>query len=91
MPFEILYHSDCLRKDIPKLDRHTRQRVERTIKDRLMTDPATFGKPLRHTTQGIWSLRVGDWRIIYKIAGPQVWILRIGHRREVYKLAIPGL
>lgn len=86
MPFDILYHSDCLQRDIRKLDRPLLKRIRQTIESRLMIAPMDFGKPLRHTKEGLWALRVGDWRILYKITGNQVWILRIGHRSEIYKL-----
>ncbi len=84
MPFAVLYQPDCLEKDIPKLDRSLLKRIRRTIEERLSVAPADFGKPLRHTSEGLWSLRVGDWRVIYKISGNEIWVLRIGHRREVY-------
>ena len=86
MPFRILYLPECLEKDIPRLDRTVLKRIKQTIESRLMENPTDFGKPLRHTKEGLWSLRVGDWRVIYKIAGTEVLILRIGHRREVYGL-----
>ncbi|MBI4374177.1 MAG: type II toxin-antitoxin system RelE/ParE family toxin [Deltaproteobacteria bacterium] len=86
MPFEILYHAICLQKDFPKLDRPTLKRIRTTIEDRLMTAPVDFGKPLKYTTENLRSLRVGDWRVIYKITEKQVIVLRIGHRREVYSL-----
>lgn len=84
MPFEIVYHPDSLKKDIPKLDPPLLKRIRKTIEDRLATAPMDFGKPLRHTKEGLWSLRIGDWRVIYQIFENQVLVLRIGHRREVY-------
>ena len=35
----------------------------------------------------LWRLRVGDWRILYRIEGQRlvVLVVRIGHRREVYR------
>jgi len=35
----------------------------------------------------LWRLRVGDWRVILRIAGKEVTVyaLRIKHRKEVYK------
>lgn len=86
MTFEIIYHPDCLKKDIPKLDPSVRKRIRQTIESRLKTSPMDFGKPLRHTIEALWSLRVGDWRVIYKIFKNEVWVLRIGHRKEVYKI-----
>lgn len=83
--FEIQYHPDAL-KDIKKLDRFTLKRLKSSIEDRLAAAPFDYGKPLRHSAHGLWSLRVGDWRIIYKVEATQVLVLRIGHRREIYKL-----
>lgn len=37
--------------------------------------------------EGIWRVRVGDYRVIYEIQGERlvVLVLRVGHRREVYR------
>jgi mRNA interferase RelE/StbE len=86
LPFRILYLPECLEKDVPRLDRAVLKRIKQTIESRLTENPTDFGKPLRHTKEGLWSLRAGDWRVIYKIDGTEVLILRIGHRREVYGL-----
>ncbi len=50
-----------------------------------MRAPQEFGEPLRRTLKGYWKLRVGDYRVIYKVIETTVLILRIGHRREVYE------
>lgn len=84
LPFKIIYHPDCLRQDIPKLDPPLLRRIKQTIENRLASAPMDFGRPLRHTREGLWSLRVGDWRVIYTMSGNRVEIQRIGHRREVY-------
>lgn len=86
MAYRIIYHTDCLGKDLPKLDKSVLSRIKNTIESRLSTEPEVFGKPLRHSKSGLWSLRVGDWRVIYKILQDEIWIVRIGHRSEVYKL-----
>lgn len=85
MAFEIIYHPDCL-KDIRELDTVIRKRIQNSIENRLGENPAEFGKPLRYSAKGLWSLRVGDWRVVYQILGQQVLVLRIGHRREVYSV-----
>ena len=43
-------------------------------------------KKLRSKTPEGWRIRVGDYRILYRIDDPkrEVIIYRIGHRREVY-------
>ncbi|MFA7255556.1 MAG: type II toxin-antitoxin system RelE/ParE family toxin [Candidatus Omnitrophota bacterium] len=82
--FEILYHPDVPQKDLPRIASTERQRIRRAIEQKLAFFPHEFGAPLRHTLKGYWKLRVGDWRIIFKIQGRTITILRIGHRREIY-------
>lgn len=85
MHYTVVYHPECL-KDIKGLDFSVRKRLKNAIETRLAVAPEDYGKPLRHAAQGFWSLRVGDWRIIYQIRKDDILVLRIGHRREVYKL-----
>jgi mRNA interferase RelE/StbE len=82
--FEILYHPDVPDKDLPRIAVAEKHRIRRAIEQKLAFFPHEFGVPLRHTLKGYWKLRVGDWRVIYKIQGRAITILRIGHRREIY-------
>lgn len=84
MSFPLWYHPDVVDRDIPALDVAARRRVRAAIESRLTEHPEEFGKPLRSTLKGLWSLRVGDWRVVYRMAQAEVHVLRIGHRREVY-------
>ena len=81
---EIRYHPDVVRRDIPSLDPPVRKRIKTAIEQRLATQPEEFAKPLAYTKAGLWSLRVGQWRIIFALRREEVWILRIGNRNEVY-------
>ena len=36
-------------------------------------------------------MRVGDYRVVYKIVQHEVWVLAILHRKRVYDLAQPRL
>jgi len=83
--FEIFYHSDVLKKDLPRISSAEKQRIKRAVEQKLSFFPHEFGAPLRHTLKGYWKLRVGDWRVIYRIDGKVLTILRIGHRREIYE------
>lgn len=83
-PFELQYHPDVGKKDLPHISHDLRDRIRRSIEEKLTTSPHEFGEPLRRTLKGYWKLRVGDYRVLYKIQGKTVLILRIGHRREVY-------
>lgn len=82
--FTLVYHSLVIEKDLPKIDRSHRSRIQDAIEQKLIFHPERYGKPLQETLKGLYSLRVGDYRVIYKICGNEIWIVRIGHRREVY-------
>lgn len=43
------------------------------------------GKPLRGVWKGIYSLRVGDYRVLYQIKGNEVFLLVVGHRKRIYE------
>ena len=47
-----------------------------------------YGEPLRKTLKGYWKLRVGDYRVVYKVEGKEVWIFAIISRKDVYKKII---
>jgi len=54
---------------------------------RQMESDPYLGKPLRGELSGKWSLRVGDYRVIYKIDEQEksLTLLNVGHRKAVYK------
>ena len=85
MPFELRYHPDVKAVDIPQLDAKLKTRIKHAIETRLTSEPQQYGAPLRKTLHGYWKLRVGDYRVVFKIAGSEVWILGIIHRKKVYE------
>jgi mRNA interferase RelE/StbE len=84
VPFELKYHPDVTSVDIPLLVARLRTRIKNAIETRLMTAPHLYGEPLRKTLRGYWKLRVGDYRVVFKIVEVEVWILGIIHRQKVY-------
>lgn len=50
-----------------------------------MTAPKEYGLPLRKNPGGYWKLRVGDYRVVFKVEGEMVYILGIRHRKSVYE------
>jgi mRNA interferase RelE/StbE len=85
LPFELRYHPDVREIDIPSLNANLRKRIKNAIETRLMTAPHQYGIPLRHTLKGYWKLRVGDYRIAFKIVENEVWIFGIINRKDVYE------
>jgi len=59
--------------------------IKRAIEDRLATQPEVYGKPLQRTLKGYWKLRVGEYRIVFKIFGNELRIYGIIHRKSVYR------
>ncbi len=74
--------------DLPRIDRKTRQRIKTAIEERLMTKPHKYGIPLRKNLKGYWKLRVGDYRVVFKVQKQAVLILAIRHRKDVYQYMV---
>ena len=85
--YEIYYHEQVVRIDIPKLPQAWRERIKKSIETRLIEYPELYGKPLRRSLKGYRKLRVGDYRIIFRIEKSKVKIFVIQHRSIVYKAA----
>lgn len=86
MPFELSYHPDVKSIDIPLLNARLHKRIRTAIEERLKTAPHQYGEPLRKTLKGYWKLRIGDYRVVYKIIKNEVWILGIIHRKKIYEM-----
>jgi len=84
--FEICYHPAVKSYDVPRLDQKTRQRIRKAIESRLMVAPHEYGLTLRKNLKGYWKLRVGDYRVVFRIAGSEVYVLCIRHRKDVYEI-----
>jgi mRNA interferase RelE/StbE len=83
--FALLYHPDVARADLLPIPVNVHKRIAGALSRRLDEAPERFGHPLRGTLKGYWKLRVGDYRVVYRIVATEVWILAILHRRQVYE------
>ena len=84
MLFTLHYHPAVRFEDLPLIDRRTKDRIRKAIEERLKTVPHDYGEPLRKSLKGYWKLRVGDYRVVFKVIETEVWILGIRHRKSVY-------
>jgi mRNA interferase RelE/StbE len=84
--YQVIYIEEVTRKHIPALSSDAKALIKRAIEERLMVDPVRFGKPLRYSLKGHRRLRVGDYRIIYRIKSENrtVLIIAIKHRKDIY-------
>ena len=88
MPYALRYHPWVAENDVPEIPANLRRRLARSIHGRLTTAPQHYGVPLKGSLKGYWKLRVGDYRVVFKIAASAVWILTILHRKAVYDEAL---
>jgi mRNA interferase RelE/StbE len=86
--FEILYHPAVLQKDIPGLNGDTKRLLRTAIENRLGRAPEDYGKPLRGELRSLWRLRVGDYRVVYRIERKTIRVIRIAHRKDAYEAGI---
>jgi mRNA interferase RelE/StbE len=72
-------------KDLKKIAKSQIARILNKISEVLSKDPEK-GKALKDNLEGLYSYRIGDYRVIYSIIEKDktVLILRIGHRKDVY-------
>ena len=68
-----------------KLDRGIQNRIVDRLKD-LSMEPR-LGKPLKGNFKDMWSLRVGNYRILYQIRDEHliIAVIAVGHRKRVYR------
>lgn len=83
--YRVIVNDEVARKDLPRLGGKDKIKILAAIKTKLVTNPEFFGKPLRRSLRNYRSLRIGDYRVIFRIEGTLVKILAIGHRSAVYK------
>ncbi|WP_353275913.1 type II toxin-antitoxin system RelE family toxin [Wolbachia endosymbiont (group A) of Pipizella viduata] len=87
MGYTIIFVGKVIRKDLPDLPKTIRLRVVKAINERLAVDSINLGEPLHHSLKGRRRLRVGDYRVVYRVNQPEhtVVITEIGHRDNIYK------
>ena len=77
--------------DVRRLDASIRRRIRTAIEERLAADPrcgeCLSGLRERESGNLLWTLRVGDYRVIYAFSDRELWVLvvRVGPRGGVYR------
>ncbi|APH38526.1 type II toxin-antitoxin system RelE family toxin [Methanohalophilus halophilus] len=83
--YTILY-SPAARKDLQKLPVDMAKRVVAGIKE-IKENPKVHIKKLKGSPKSpLYSLRIGEYRVILSIDGDQliVFVIETGHRRNIY-------
>ena len=81
--YEILI-TEPAKKFLKKLDKNIKKRILDKIEE--LADDPKKGIPLVGNLSGLWKLRIGDYRAIYKIFHDKliVSVIKIGHRKNIY-------
>lgn len=85
--YKIEYLDVVVKDDIPAPPKTIKTTIKKAIEERLMPDPIGFGKPLRYSLKGHRRLRVGNYRVVYRIDADNntVVIIAIKHRKDIYE------
>lgn len=83
--YEVKFRPQAWRQ-FRKLPRQVQEKLKAPI-DALAGEPRPAGCRALAGQEGLWRIRVGDYRIIYQIEDERlvVLVVRLGHRREVYR------
>ena len=79
MQYELLYHPDIAGEDLPHISKNIKKRLRKAIEERLGSNPEKYGEPLKRGLKGYRKLRVGDYRVIYKLERKTVIIQVLSH------------
>ncbi len=71
-------------KDLRSLPKDVRGRAALSILE-LSTSPSPQGVEKLKGYERLYRIRVGDYRIVYEIAGEDVTIVAVSHRKDVYR------
>lgn len=85
--YEILYVDKVVNEDIPNILEPWKTEIKQAIEKKLMTRPEVYSRPLRRSLKGYRKLRVGGYRIVFRVEDNQVKVLVIQHRSSVYDTA----
>lgn len=82
----IEYDVDIVEK-LQVLPKSIKEMIRKAIEKKLTVDPIAFGKPLRYSLKGYRRLRVGDYRVLYKIIEDKVLVIIVDldHRKDIYE------
>ena len=73
-------------RDLKRLDRPIKNRIVSAILT-LASDPRPPGCLKIKSEEGVWRIRVGDWRVGYRVddSASEVVMVKIAHRSDFYE------
>lgn len=82
--WQIKIHRLVLEEDFKKIPPFDQKQILRVIQKKISADPEAYGNSLRGEFSGYWRLRIGDYRVVYKIFKNEVlvYVIKVGIRRD---------
>jgi len=73
------------KRDLKKLDTQTQRRIRAKLRE--LEDSREIGKPLHGGLEGVHSLRIGEYRVLYQLEEKklEVYLVSVAHRKHVYE------
>ena len=71
------------RKSFMKLSREVQLRIIREV--RVLEVNPYVGKSLKGPWKGVYSMKIGDYRVLYLVKEKRVILLTVRHRKHVYR------
>ena len=86
MTYEVVWH-ERIADDLGSIPKRNAIRIIERVRTKLSADPAGAGKPLKGRFQGLFSFRIGRFRVIYVVdhAEKRVRVLNVKDRKDVYR------
>jgi mRNA interferase RelE/StbE len=74
-------------EDLEKIDSIDARLIKEKIEDFLIKDPLNIAKPLRENLKGIYSYRIGIYRVLFTLQHQKLilLIIQVKKRDKVYK------
>jgi len=85
MKYSIIYANTIDKKWLKNQSVNILERIQKEISRKLTTKPEIYGKPLRKSLKGYRRLRIGQYRVLFKIDKEKVKIVFIGLKPDVYE------
>ena len=83
---QIFYLHDFI-EELERLDKDVQKQIKSKLKELYRTPFGQFAPLALKGAQfkGLYKLRVGDWRLIYKVQQGELIFVTLGHRSDVYR------
>lgn len=82
--WRIKIHPLVIKEDFKEIPVQQQTTLLNTIQKKLSFDPRAYGRSLKGEFSGYWRLRIGDYRVVYKIVDEEiiVSVIKVGIRKD---------